>query len=255
MMLIIRTEQMRAFEQSSLHRFAEEMLEHLKKFSPRHAGVIGEARIRRVIELGMERARKYEFSNQGPVRFYMELMFMYGSEFDTDPQLAWAAEVLNEPNLSDQMTRADYLHQQAMQYLDMVIGADYQYEKAALRRLSQIQFQALSELGENFRDIILKRLKEIYPQKCDYVGEARMRLLIQRGLQAAGKYSISSHAGSALLMGLMFAFGHGCLSDPQFPWIESTLNNRATEEEQRIERLFDKTMAYLARGLANLEER
>src|SRR5207302_709278 len=72
-MLEIRSEQITVFEQAALEAFEDEMVEHLKKFSPEHCEVMGEPRVRSVIQLGMARAKTYGFTNRGPVRFYLEM--------------------------------------------------------------------------------------------------------------------------------------------------------------------------------------
>lgn len=96
-MLIIRKETMEVFEEALLRNFEDEMVQHIKQFTPRHSEIIGEQCVRQVAKMGIERARQYGLTNRGPVRFYIELMFMLGSNFDTDPQYPWAGEILNDP--------------------------------------------------------------------------------------------------------------------------------------------------------------
>jgi hypothetical protein len=64
MMLKIRKEQMEVFEQAAIRNFEDEMVQHLKKFSPRHCDVIGEDNVREVIRLGIERGKKYNLTNR-----------------------------------------------------------------------------------------------------------------------------------------------------------------------------------------------
>ena len=73
-MLQMRDEQMAAFERAARETFQNKMVEHLKVFTPQHFQVIGEAGVRHVIRIGMARAKAYGLTNQGPVRFYIELM-------------------------------------------------------------------------------------------------------------------------------------------------------------------------------------
>ena len=89
-MWTIRQEQAEAFRQNALQKFEDEMVEHLQGFASGHWMVIGEKTGRLVIQLGLKNAGQYGFTNRGPVRFYIELMFMFGSYFDTDPQYPWA---------------------------------------------------------------------------------------------------------------------------------------------------------------------
>ena len=70
----------------------------------------------------------------------------------------------------------------------------------------------------------------------------------------AQKHAISKGEGVVLLIGLLFAQGHGATTDPQLPWIQATLNNPAiTDPNKRIERLYSKLMTYLRHVLASLD--
>src|SRR6266849_10193118 len=106
----IRPHQADTFSNTALQKFEDEMLEHLQKFSPQHCKVAGEPAVREVIRKGIETAGKYGFTNRGPLRFYIELMFMFGSYFDSDPQYPWAGTVLKDPEVIDQTIRADRLY-------------------------------------------------------------------------------------------------------------------------------------------------
>ena len=199
-MLEIREEQLTAFEQASLKNFEDQMAEHLKEFTPQHCEVIGEPGVRHVIRLGMARAKKnYRLSNQGPVRFYIELMFMFGSDFDTDPLLPWVAEILNDKTTPDQMVRAGRLYGTFLDYVEKVAGPDNHYVKTALRRAGEQRFEDLRIPSEDFENEMLARLKTNYPQKCEYVGESALRELIPLGRALARKYAVSKNEGVCTL--------------------------------------------------------
>jgi hypothetical protein len=253
-MLQIRAQQMTAFEQAALRAFEDEMVVHLKKFTPQHCEVIGEPTVRSVIRLGMARAKTYGFTNRGPVRLYLEMMFMFGSDFDSDPLLPWGPKILNDSESADQMLRADRLYGNLLDYLQNVAGPDNAYIKEALRRASLQRFEELPLPAGDFEREMIARLKANYPQKCEYVGESALRELIPLGISLARKHSVSTETGKVFLIGLMFAKGHGFATDPQLPWIRGTLTNPAiTDPNKRIERLYSKVMTYLRHVLASLE--
>jgi hypothetical protein len=249
--LIIRADQVKTLERGALLNFENRMIQHLKQFAPRHAEVLGTDVLRNLVKLGIARAETYKFSKRGPVQFYLELMFMLGSDFDTDPQLPWAHDILKEIERLDEMARADLLHARAMQYLDSVVGADYEYEKEAMVRVTKLRFDDLPPSSQNVGEKILAHLKSIYPQKFAYVGESPLRALVNRAAALAGERAIASGPGISIVAGLMFALGHGVAADPQYPWVANTLND-TSEPKARIERLFRKTLTFLERGLANL---
>ena len=253
-MLVIRDQQMQAFVQYAKRQFEAETVRHISEFAPGQFEILGEKTVRQVVSLGIERAEKYGLTNRGPVRFYIELMFMFGSGFDTDPQYPWAAEVLCGSDPAGQMTRADQLHQRTMRYIEMVAGQDLEYERQALNRIVAPSPVALT-FSEVDTSSIAAFFWKIYPQKCEYLGDSVMEDLVQRGIASAGAYSKSSRA-AVIFAGLMFIFGHGCLSDPQFPWIANTLEKDAPDNaDGKIEHLYSKTRIYLENALKGLEGR
>jgi hypothetical protein len=163
-MLTIRPEQYEVLRRTLLRQFEDEMVEHLDNFAPKHCEVIKESGIRTVIRLGVERAKEYGFTNRGPVRFYIELMFMFGSYFDTDPQYQWAGEVLNDRAVSDQMFRASGLHYKATDYVERVSGPNHVYSIEALRRLTRSAIESLAP-GVDFQQTAALGLANLYPQK------------------------------------------------------------------------------------------
>src|SRR5262249_39606812 len=159
---------------------------------------------------------------------YCELIFMLGSDFDTDPQYPWAATILTDPAVTDQMVRADHLFQAVMRLLEATAGPERVHAKESLRRARQEAFAGVAPGTPQWEKESLDRLRRIYPQKCDYVGEAALRNLLKRGLVFAQEQGVTSGAGVALIVALMFSIGHGFNTDPHVPWIGGTLTRRGT---------------------------
>jgi hypothetical protein len=246
-MVIIRKEQMQVFEHDVLRRFKEEMVQHLFQFAPTHCEGIGEENVLRVIALGMERSALYGFTNRGPVRFYLELMFLFGSYFDTDPQLPlWATEILQGGTIDDQMARADCLHARTLEYRRVAIGPSNAYAQSAVQRFRGMAAQPLPFLRENLVDGLLAEIQKVYPERCTYVGERALRALIEEGIVTAERQALTTVRGMALCVLLMFQLGHGCFEDPLYPWIARTLEALPVEDSSmRAQRLERRAMVYL----------
>src|SRR3982751_6102142 len=97
-------------ESAAAGGFEQTLFEHIKTIAPRHVEVLGDVAAREVVMGGIERAKGHGFIKRGPVRFFVEMMFLFGSEFDTDPLLPWADGVLTNPSIKDEVERADILH-------------------------------------------------------------------------------------------------------------------------------------------------
>jgi hypothetical protein len=247
-MLIIRTEQVRAFEGAAVRSFEDGMVEHLREFTPEFSAAMGETGLRALIRQGVTRAESYGFTEREPVRFIIELSLMFGVQFDTDPLLPWA-EKLGDRSILHQGARAECLYDEVMEYVGAVAGPGHEYLFAAMRRAAQVHFEVAPNGKSN--DAVVRWLRAIYPEKCELAGEARLRLLAQRGTVAAGERGIFSDAGRAIFVGCMFAFGHGFDDDPRFPFIAEVLNDDSLKDsDARAERLYAEAKNYLARSAA-----
>ncbi len=168
-MLIIRKEQMKAFENDALRRFEDEMVVHSKEFTPRLCKVIGDEQLRVALRQAMERADTYGFTNRGPIRLYIELMFLYGNDFDTDPQYPSLGEVLNAPG--DQMLRAEQIYEGILDYQEKVSGLDAANVRKALTALSVFAQKPVRFSPNNFVAEMLQEMTRVFPQKAAYIGE------------------------------------------------------------------------------------
>jgi hypothetical protein len=176
-------------------------------------------------------------------------MFTVGVDFDTDPQLPWAAAALS---LEDPSSRAELLYESYQQYRSAVAGPDNEYLRDALRKVRRVQIEERTD--GTYEGGIIAGLQAIYPQKAEHLGEKCLRQRVAIGRQSAAAFSIASYSGVALLTGLMFGFGHGVATDPLYPWVGSALNDPLVEDAHgRVARLRDKTMVYVDRLIENLE--
>ena len=254
-MLVIRKEQMDSFRQSAKRKYEDEMLAHLAGFSPPLYKTLGEAPMREIIRLGMGRAEAYGFTLRGPVRLYLELMLLFGSHFDTDPQYPWAGEILNDPDAGSQMQRADRLFGKTMDYQQKVGGPEGIYATDALRNIQIFARQPLDLSPNNFIQDMLREIEHIYPQKAAYVGRDTLEALIRKGIGGAKRQSFNTVRGAALVIVLMLAFGHGCAADPLYPWIGNTLKeDPTTDPEAKLQRLEKKALLWLEHVIAHIEK-
>lgn len=252
-MLVIRKEQMAVLEEYAQQGFERELAEHVKEFAPKHSEAIGNDGVQKVVRLGVERARPYGFTKRGPVRFYIEMMCMFGSDFDTDPLLPWAKGVLNNVSIKDQLEKADILHEAMLEYQNEVSGPEKKNLFKALLRLSRTKLEDYQSPGGNFDSAVKAGLKNIYPQKYSYLGEDSINGLIRNGKESAEASSISSPYGTALMIVLIFELGHGVTNDPLYPWVSQTLEDESiADPDERAKRLQTKMKTYLDRTLKNL---
>jgi hypothetical protein len=123
-MLIIRQEQMDMFILASAKSFEDWMVVHLKKFFPEECQTLGDQGVRDTIRCGIEKAEGYGITTEHDVCMYIDLMFALGQDFDTDPDLLWVQEILQDETLPDPGDRMDRLCYMAIQKQGVGVAKD-----------------------------------------------------------------------------------------------------------------------------------
>ena len=95
-MLTIRQAQFAVFSQLEVQKFEEWMLAHLKKFFPRQCAAAGDQRLREMVRHGIQRSALYGITAKRDVCKYIDLMIVFGRDFDTDNRLRWPGEILGK---------------------------------------------------------------------------------------------------------------------------------------------------------------
>lgn len=249
----IRAEQMEAFDKAAVRNFKLRMAQHLKESFPNHCQILGDEKLDGVIDYGWERAKSYGMWGENSVILFTDLMFLLGRGFDADPQLPWASKILNDKELADEETRTQTLYEKAIDYLNLVSGEKNEHIDAAQARIRDEKTEdflaiATSTLPEQ----LLPRLKKIYPQKYEFVGEACLREMILAGMTNANNYGITDSRGLAVYIGLMYMLGAGFDADPLFSFAAEVLQNKAVLDQQvKTDRLYQEAMNYLSLWCAN----
>ena len=240
---------MKVLEQAARRRFEDEMVVHSKEFSPRLCEVIGEEQLRVALRGAMARAANYGFTYRGPIRLFIEMIFLFGSAFDTDPQYPWAAKILRTTD--GQMQRAEQIYAKVLDYLEKVSGPEDVNTRRALGSLRDLAQRPVTFSTNDFVPGMLREIQCGFPQKADYIGDRALTALIREGCAEARKYCFPLR-GEALVVTLMFAFGLGCTDDPLYPWISNTFKDeRIMNPTARTERLERKAVTWLEHVLAS----
>jgi hypothetical protein len=251
--LQIRAEQMKTFERAARRRFEDEMIAHSHEFSPRLCEVLGDAKLRRAVRAAIERAESYGFTNRGPIRLFIELMFLCGSAFDTDPQYAPIGEFLRDSG--EQMYRAQEIHEWHNSYLEEVSGPRAIHVHKALSDLLAFTRRPLAIEQAQLHEGLLREMGHIFPRKAAFVGRQKLVDVIDESAAEATRYGFEGTRPTVLLAILKFAFGHGCTDDPLYPWIAQTLqDDKIASPEARAARLEKKAITWLEHVVARNEK-
>jgi hypothetical protein len=112
-MLTIRKEQMAVFGTLGQKAFEDRMLAHLEKVFPEQSAVRGEPKLRETIQYGTQRAAAHRIISERDVCKYIDLMILYGRDFDKDPNHPWAQSILQNQAIRDPTSKIERLYRAA----------------------------------------------------------------------------------------------------------------------------------------------
>ena len=96
-MLVVRDRQLQALAHAALPDW---IAQHLKQFFPRECDALGEAALRIRVREGIARAAAHGFETSVHISQYVDLMFVFGADFDIDPALSWPQPILSDRTVS-----------------------------------------------------------------------------------------------------------------------------------------------------------
>jgi hypothetical protein len=196
--MVIREEQMRTLSKAAEQAFQLQLVREMHEFAPWHAKALGDDGLLRCVQFAVQRAKKYGFTNRGPIRLYLQIIFLLGAEFDSDALLPWVGKVLSDPSILNQTDRATSLYEGLTEYLNNVAGPGRKFAKEALvrardelysLRLNRTAPRGCDEVGQ----MIFAKVQGIYPEKCAYAGDAAVSQSIAFGISVAAKHSVVSY--------------------------------------------------------------
>jgi hypothetical protein len=115
-MLTIRKEQLAVFGPLGKKAFEDRAIAHLKKVFPEQSESLGEPKLRETIQYGTQRAAAYRIISERDVCKYIDLMIVYGRDFDKDPNLPWALSILHNSTFRDPSVKIDRLYKAAKRH-------------------------------------------------------------------------------------------------------------------------------------------
>jgi len=249
--LLIRPEQTHVFEDQLAREGDGELASRLGAIYPIQQALLGSDGILAVVALARQRAREHGLRTSVAVGLYTGLVFQLGSDFDRDPQLPWASEILQDEEIPGAAARLELTCREAMVVIERIKGPRDEHLHAALQRLRQDPLgRPWSGQPPALREEPAALLQRIYPHKVELlVEQGTFARLLDDGRAAARVHHGTEPWCEALLSGLALLLGSGFLHDPQLPWVREALDDAAASEPPCV-RLHRAAIAYLDRVMA-----
>ena len=118
MTIRISSQQMDAFKADRIERFIDNLVPHLHECFPEACEELGEQDTRAVVRYGIDLAESYGIDREWCVCEFIDLMFVFGVEFDRDPELPWASEILQDETIQEQGALLDHLWQAGLESIE-----------------------------------------------------------------------------------------------------------------------------------------
>jgi len=109
----MREKQVAAFRNDKLKKFEDRMLVHLEKFFPMQCKAADETQVREIIRYGIKSAAQYGITAERDVCKYIDLMVVFGRDFDRDPKVPWARSILDDDRAKNPGVIVDRLYEEA----------------------------------------------------------------------------------------------------------------------------------------------
>lgn len=111
--MVVRAKQQESMHSSAAQLFEERMVVHLQKCFPSESASLGQGGVRWMIRRGVERAPSYGITTERDTCKYIDIMMVFGRDFDVRPDLPWAAEILNDGVLRSGTAKIERLFDEA----------------------------------------------------------------------------------------------------------------------------------------------
>jgi hypothetical protein len=225
--LSIRSGQMSELEKAADDRFVQSCVRHLHEFDPLVASSATPSGLVAASRLGIERAQTYGFETAAHIHLYLEIMVSLGTGFDSDLQYAWLRPYLEDMPGVPTAERARLLHWHTTAFLEETGGDFFTRGPISLTRL--------------------------HPERMDFLDSETVESLLHKAWADAPKLGLEPPAGPALLLLLLFGFGHHAADDPLHPWISRTISALEPPGQDKTDHLLERTKTYTSVMLEQIE--
>ena len=229
-MLTITPSLLSAFREETMGVFVDEMVDYCRTSYEQDCEHLDDDVLEEIVKAAIAAAANHGFTLRGPVRLYIELSFMFGVGFDTDPQYLWLTKLLHDEALITEEDRAEALHEAVCDYVDAVDSDGFRCLCDALERLS-LEGPFDEAARDELEAAVVSMTREADAQKADYLGEQVVRDAALAGLRRARqRYGLRDPGACAAVALLGYFLGHHCDVDAMFSWVTPILTEIAAAD-------------------------
>jgi hypothetical protein len=95
----VRREQLAAFAAAFEQKLADRAAAHVRRRYPERCAALGDAAVRASVATALEKRAAYRFDSEETLFAWLDLMYLLGSDFDSDPWCGWVHPTLTDFDL------------------------------------------------------------------------------------------------------------------------------------------------------------
>lgn len=200
----------------------------------------------------LERARGHGFNRRRQMYFMVHLSTALGSGFDSDPQYRWLHPLLDNRLGLAATQRSQVMCWHVDAFRVRAYGGELATSQAALARLLAIDQTQLSLVSRDLPNEGPRLLATVFPRRLDFMDREAMFSLLNASRRADYSNAQGCGGGPALLLLLMFLFGHQVLSDPLRMWLRPLITPYLMGAPVCVQSLMRRISEHAAANLAAL---
>ncbi|PHM65034.1 hypothetical protein Xsto_02342 [Xenorhabdus stockiae] len=239
-------EQYNKLKSHSINTYIDELVTNCNESYPYLDLNLSKDGLRSALENAIKKAKNEGFDQRGAVQFYIDMLILFGTEFQTDPQYAWIKTSLDNHAHLGQLEKTSLLYHEVTRYLNEVHGEKDEHLKASIFKFQDINIERLNVQWSTYQINIDDILKYLFPQKYRCIKQDDIKKLIQLGVEKSNQYGIENANQSAFLTLSMFLLGHEFDQDIFLPHLNSKLFKQYYSDADMLIMIMEKqTKEYL----------
>lgn len=123
-MLVIRHAQMDALARSAMEPFVENVIAHLRRVWPEECAAMGDEGLEAFVARGMAKCDRYGIETEYDVGRFCDLMLLLTPDFDEDPNIPWAQDILTSPGFDGRVKVDELMERTETLCQDMIDAID-----------------------------------------------------------------------------------------------------------------------------------
>ena len=215
MTIKIKNEQMLTMSNLIFDRFIDEVASYCDIEYPNLSKQHGEEQLKKNLKTLIEQGIDYGFTIRGSCRYYIDLSFIFGTGFATDPQYTWILDTYKKDEKIPEIERVDTLWATVNRYLKDITGENGAYDLAAIQAIENLNFDLFHAQTDHFDSLLMDILQRTYQGKAPYMSTQALVAFVQYGLnKSKNEYALEDKLSCSLFVLLMYFYGHEFDRDP-----------------------------------------